>query len=268
MRKLVLPLSLATSLAASAAAQPNWNDRGRDRGSLGVEVMKPLLKASGAGFANGAAFVVGTARLSKDLRFEAELPIAHGSFDQPVGSGFQVGNPYIGLAIGRADSKLSVRVGLRAPTASEPNDVGGLAALATGLIVDITRFEAFVPKVLTARTSLEFNERKAAGLVLGARVAPAMLVSTEGGDPELYIDYGGRIGYQSGQVLATLAIAGRLLATESDLSLGERTIHSLIGSLELRPGRVRPTASFRLPLDSDERDVIHGVIGIGVTITW
>ena len=67
-------------------------------------------------------------------------------------------------------------------------------------------------------------------------------------------------------IRATIGVTGRLLATESDLSLAERTFHMATGTLELRRGRIRPSLLFRMPLDQSMRESISATVGFGLAI--
>lgn len=129
-------------------------------------------------------------------------------------------------------------------------------------------WEAFLPNVFTARAGAEVRSVSPEGLLIGAKLGHSLWVSSKsgGGDPELFADYGVKGGYEGAAIRATIGVTGRLLATESGLSLDERTFHMATGTLELRRGRIRPSLLFRMPLDQSMRQSLNATVGFGLAI--
>ena len=61
---------------------------------------------------------------------------------------------------------------------------------------------------------------------------------------------------------------GRLLASESDLDFGERSVHHLGATLAAKFRGVEPGLHFRLPIDEDLSDITNYVFGLNVTVPF
>lgn len=272
MRRKRLTRFVLTAAALLAGARPGlaqsyWHDD-VGRTQLRIELLKPLIKNADEDFTTGAAFVSASFRAGSAIRFETDLPISHAAADDF--SSTRIGNPYLGVVRHRDESRWAWRVGLRLPVASSLNSLDDFVAPAIGVLSDPDRFEAFVPDVLTLRGAFEWRQIKPSGLLLGAVVGPSVLIATEDGgdDAELLGDYGLRIGYRDDGVQAAASFTGRLVFTEDDASLAERTDHRLNGTIELRRGPVRPEFLIRIPLDSSVRDAVGVILGAGLRLVF
>jgi hypothetical protein len=275
-RRSLIPLSagclLALLVTRSAQSQTYWHDE-TAKAAVRLDLIKPFLKGEGSQFLSGALFLSGSTRIGKTLRFEAELPIARAGVDAgsgPSASAMRLGNPYLGLTVQRAGKPVAFQFGIRLPTTGDPVTSIDDFANSVGILADFDRFEAFSPKVLTARAAIEVRHVSPGGLLLGAKLGPSLFVDTRtgtsGDTQELFADYGVRVGYEGTGVLATVGFTGRGVITESDLSFGERTVHQLTGAVELRQRRVRPSGLLRIPLDRDYREATRVIVGLGVTL--
>lgn len=265
-------LALASSVGSSQLpAQQYWPDRGEGT-VVRADFLKPFFKGDAYQFLSGAVFFSVSGPVGKTLRLEADVPLARASFSIPglsSRSSVKLGNPYVGMLVHREGRPLSGYLGLRLPLASSPSSSAGALALIAGGLADPDRFEAFVAKVFTVRGGVEMRSLSPAGLLLGAKLGPSLLVSTEGGDEsELFADYGVRIGYQDAKVRTTVAITGRYQVTGDGASFSDRTEHVITGVVELRRGRVRPSALIRVPLDHEVREIFGATAGFGLAIFW
>jgi hypothetical protein len=214
----------------------------------------------------GALFLGGVFRAGEGVQVEADLPLARASFSGAIGeSSLRIGNPYLGLRFSSGKS-VAGRLGVRLPISTGGSGFG-YQALVVGGLADGDRGEAFLPKVFTARGAVELTKRNPGGLIAGLAVGSSFLISTEGGDPELFGDYGGRIGYESAKAYLAAELTGRIIVTE-DGSLAERTVHHAAATIELRPGRVRPHLRVQLPLDKALRDEVGVILGAGVSVAF
>jgi hypothetical protein len=275
-RRSLVPLTagcvLALLFTRPAQGQTYWHDETAST-AVRLDLLKVFAKEDGTQFLNGALFLSGSTRLGKTLRFEADLPIARTGFDAGSGlteSAVRLGNPYLGLTVRGEGKPVGLQFGVRLPIASDPDTFIGEFANEMGYLADFDRFEAFVAKAFTARAAVEVRHATPGGFVLGAKLGPSLLVDTRSGPSgdgeELYADYGVRAGYEGSAVLATVGFTGRALITEDDLSLSERTVNQITGVLELRRGRVRPSALVRFPLDDDFRELAGVIVGVGVRL--
>ena len=250
-------------------AQQYWPDRAEGT-VVRADFLKPFFKGDGGPqFLSGVVFVSASTQAGKLLRIEADVPLVRAGFTigEITESSLRIGNPYLGARIHRADGLASGYLGVRLPLAGEPETPAGWMAYEVGADSDPDQWEAFLPNVFTARAGAELRSVSPSGLLIGAKLGPSVLVPSEGGgDPELFADYGVQGGYEGSAIRATIGVTGRLLATESDLSLAERTFHMATGTLELRRGRIRPSLLFRMPLDQSMRQSLNATVGFGLAI--
>jgi hypothetical protein len=277
MRFSIGPVVLAAAIgvhldSAAAASQALWND---DRGGteLRLEFYKPLYQGGDRPFLVGAAFASAAIRVDRTTRLELELPMARATDPGFLGaprSAVRVGNPYIGFTHHVAGSSSFASAGIRLPTAGEPEYRAERSALGVGVVSDFDRFEAFASSRLTLRAVDEWRWLRPGGLLLGLRTGVFSLWRTKEVDyedvAEAYIEYGGRVGYQSDAVLAAVSLTGRMVVTEWELSLAEMTRHHLVGVVEVGGGRVRPSAMLRVPLDQDWQQLLDAIVGVGLRV--
>ena len=281
LTRVVTTIVLALfAIPAVAGAQRYWHDdQGRD--AVRLDFGLPFLKGDNHKFFTGTIFPSMSVRAGDGFRVEADIPIARAAGEDE--SAFRMGNPYLGLRIGDDEKPVSGILGLRFPVSKQPTSLMAARAVEAGMIADYDDFEAHVPNMLTFRGGLEYQRTRASGLLVGVRGVVSLQMNT-GGDPtadsEANIDYGLRLGYAGAKALATVALTGRYLITaphhespcldeeaECDpKSFNERTHHQVTGVLELRPGRVRPRVTLRVPLDEDLRDIAGAILGIGFSI--
>ncbi|MHB1327084.1 MAG: hypothetical protein ACYC2K_02670 [Gemmatimonadales bacterium] len=261
---------LMGAAAAPLAAQEYWYTPPLNRWTVGLEGYRPIFQEEGSKFLTGALFLSTTTRVGERMLLEAELPLGLSSLDSPIGATTRAGNPYIGLRFPNARGSFIAHAGIRLPLAQEPDDLGELAAYAAGAIADFDRLEAFLPERMTFRGGGEVIRRNANGFLLGFRAGGAFLVDAGGNDvdPEFIADYGVRAGHESADYLATIGLTGRAVLTESDLGFDDRSFHSIVSQIQLRPGAVRPSLTIRVPLDNAVRDVSSLVVGLGLSISW
>ncbi|HJR36332.1 MAG TPA: hypothetical protein VJ817_15350 [Gemmatimonadales bacterium] len=252
-------------------AQQYWPDRPEGT-VVRADFLKPFFKGDAAPqFLSGVVFISAGTPAGKLLRIEADVPMVRAGFTigEIKESSLRIGNPYLGARFHRADRPVSAYLGVRLPLASEPETSAGGLAYEVGTLTDPDQFEAFLPNVFTARAGAEVRSLSPSGLLIAAKLGPSVLVpskGTSGDDPELFADYGVQVGYEGSAIRATIGVTGRLLATESDLTLAERTFHMATGTLELRRGRIRPSLLFRMPLDQSMRESIRATVGLGLAI--
>lgn len=257
------------------SAQPLWLDRRQDK-TIGLEVLIPDFKTEDGDDVSGVAlFLSLRAPLSSQLRFVSELPFVHanfesGSFFFDSGSQNSIGNPYLGLEIGRQNSPVSVfgEIGARAPMASEDN----FGAALVGLVTDSDRLEAFLPNTLPITGALNFHLKEASGFTLRLRGGPSLLIYTEADegddDSDWFIGYSAQAGYESEAVSVLGGVTGRANITEENADFGERSVHQLGFAVNVGLGQARPGIHFRLPLDEDLKESLDFVFGLHLGIQF
>jgi hypothetical protein len=262
----IAAMSLAPLVPARLFAQSIWLDRQHDK-TIAVEVLIPNFPDDNTESSAWATFLSLRAPLSKNVNFVGELPIAHSSFEfRFLGSRISesetaVGNPYLGLEIKGEDSPIFAEVGLRVPIAPEDN-VGTFG----GLISDMDRVEAFMPKMLPVTVMLNLRQKTWGGVVFRLRGGPSLLINTgadQGGfdDTETFLGYSAQVGYESEPVSVIGGFTGRATLSEEDADYGERSVHQLGFAASFGLDNVRPGVHLRLPLDEDAKGLVDFVLG-------
>jgi len=262
---MMAALSFTALLSASLHAQSIWLDRSHDK-TLGLEVLRPNFKTADNDAVSGfAVFLSMRAPLSKQLHFVGELPFVKSNFESSSiffrsGSQSMIGNPYLGLEIGRQDSPLFGEFGIRLPIASEDK----FGAALVGFLTDFDRLEAFIPNALPITGMLNYHHRDASGFALRLRGSPSLLINTGGEDAELFIGYSAQAGYESERLRLLGGLTGRANLTEEEADFSERSIHQLGFNASFGLGKIRPGFHFRLPLDEDLKDSLDSVFGFNL----
>jgi hypothetical protein len=284
--RFLLAVSVMSLSGGVVQAQRYWHDdQGRD--AFRIDAWLPFLKGDGHKFFTGALVPSASIRIGDGFRFEADLPVmrAGQDFGGTVGtqSAFRIGNPYVGLRIGEDDKSVAGLLGVRLPVGQDPKDAAGQLAVAAGGIANFDDFEAFTPDLLTFRGLLEVRRVSAKNFLFGVKGGPSLQTNISGDpttDSEISIDYGARFGYDGSRVLAMLALTGRYLMTAPRApatcpatgacdarSFNNRTDHHVSGTVEFRPGAIRPRVTLRVPLDKARRTNEAGaILGVGVSI--
>jgi len=245
--------------AVSLQAQTGWLYPLSERG-ISLEIFKgDFSRDYDFTFATSNMFLTGHFPVSDALSIIFELPYSHvdrknSDFD----SQNLLGNPYIGIKSSPLSSGTIFSAGMRVPMAPDNR----LGASETGIIVSFNRFEAFIPDLFTIGASIGGRSISPDNIIFESMIGPTMLMPTEGGDGELYIDYRGELWIKTKTVDFGFGLSGRYLLTESDLSFGERTVHIMGFAVNLSTGRLQPGIHFRAPLDDDLQDVLDFVYGI------
>jgi hypothetical protein len=158
-----------------------------------------------------------------------------------------------------------LEVGIRPPVVPEDKE----AAAGTGVLADFDRFEAFLPDVLSIPFRWNYSMQAANKVLFRSRLGTTLLVITEGdADPELYIDYSVLSGYGHERFEIIGGLTGRLLATQGNLSAGERTVHHLGigGNVVLGPSR--PGLRFSVPIDDELNDILNYTLTLNVAVNF
>lgn len=258
-------LLLAAIPTASGAAQSTF--LGADTGRvIAVELMAPQYEPDGIGALTGTVYLSGGFPIGRGTRLIVELPFTH--FDPEAdafeGATSKFGNPYLGIEFG-GGSSVTGRLGVRAPLASA-GDFDDTVPLELATMGDFDRFEAFIPRLVTVAAAVQTRYATPGGMVARGMLGPDFMVSTEGGDPELFGRYGGQVGYEKDATALLASFTGRILVSEGGVSLGDRTVHQITFSAGHRFGAVRPQVSLRLPLDSDLDGIVSYVLGFALKV--
>ena len=259
----VVFLILAGAMLAPrpASSQSIWLPRDIDR-SVTLEFLKPDFDedlSSDEDFMTGAAFLSTRLPLSSKLSFIGQIPFAR--YSGPGISDGALGNVYVGIEE-RGSGSLFGEFGIYLPTSSDnaPN------ALVTGLLSDVARWEAYFDNTVSAQAALNYHRVTPSHFMVGLRVGPALLIPTESNiDKEIYANYSGRIGYEDRLWRAGAGLTGRMLLTQGNLSLSERTVHQFEVHADVGRGTIRPGIELKIPL-GDLGESIPMVLGASLTL--
>lgn len=239
---------------AFAEAQTIWTGMERPEG-LQVELHHPELDSFDFGELTNVLFLGGRLAASPVLNIVADLPLAYADF--AGSSDFAVGAPYFGVE--RSEGSTLLEVGIRLPIASD-----NFGSSVGSVIETVDRLGAFSSNAAVVSATGTLGGTTSSGFVRRVRIGPRALIASGGGD--LFVDYGGVLGYATPHVGFEGGVVGWILLTE-DGEIGERTVHE--GGLQLfRPlrGGGRLGLLFRLPLDHDTSTSVEFIIGILATI--
>ena len=175
----------------------------------------------------------------------------------------KIGNIYAGLEIHRKDAPTMWEIGLYLPTASSEN-----SAVSDGLIVEwVDRPGAFAPDYLIANALINVLQTESSGLDWRFRAGPSFWFST--GDrsdgTEIFMQYGGKIGFKTRQAGFFIGLNGRWWQTQDNLDgFSEQTFHQMAFSAHIGNRPVQAGVIIRLPLDEDFSDAYNYILGLNL----
>ncbi|MGD2122139.1 MAG: hypothetical protein PVJ76_10370 [Gemmatimonadota bacterium] len=236
------------------------------RKSVALEISKPVMDYyDDLSALSSGIFLSVTWPLNESTRFSGELPMAYAGRAEAQASetGLAVGNPYLGLDIGKEESDLFWRFGVRLPLAPEDTE----AARMVGMMSDyISRWGTFWEDILTVAGTGTYRHRTEDGFLILAKGGVDVVIPTNGGggDSDLFGVYGGQAGYEDDTWSATGGIMGRAFLSGSGGSIADRTIHEFGARIGYQAASVQPSLFLRIPLDEGVRDGTDFVIGLGL----
>lgn len=263
---LVIPIFLCT---LSASAQSIWTSQ-ISESSVGVEWLRPSMSGGGeTTFFTSSLFLSGRVGVSSQLQVVGDLPISHFGLDADFveASETAVGNPYVGIAWAALGGPTTWEVGMRLPLASSDN-----LGLFTGFIADVDRMEAFTADVFSLLVHGNYWYRNASGFGMRLRGGPSVQVYTGGedfaDDAELLLNYSAQGLYEAGtRVQISAGATGRMIVSEKDINLAERSFHQLGAGVVSNFGRFHPGIHLRIPIDTELNDIYDFVVGINVIMS-
>jgi hypothetical protein len=256
--RLTLALAVGLALPLPGLAQAPW--LGTDRSPrVGAELLMPRFDYQDEiRTASSALFLSGRFRAGETVTVVAELPMAFGGERYYGGARTQLGKPYVGVELGRANAPVWVEVGGHVPISVDDN--GGAALV--GRFADFSRQSAFL-EVLSLAGALNVGSPETSRARFRLRAGPEWLIGPLGGSA-LLLNYGAQVAGDAGPVTASLFLNGSRIATESGI-LGERSVQ-LGTTVSCAVGGVRPGVVLRLPLDRDLRDYLDYVVGVTLEV--
>ncbi|GEM_PF-3132918 len=220
-------------------------------------------------FASSVITLRGQAKLPSGFFIIGELPLSN--YDDNIGgegTGFLIGNPYLGFRYERQGSSPVFTLGFRPALISEESEDYG--AILIGAYTDFEKFEAFFPEVTTIYLSGGYKYSSPAGITLRASIGSTLLNQGDPYDDELLADGRLEFFYEQNRLLVGFGIGTRVWLTEQGLDFGERNLQSFKFSLGYSFNRIIPSLHFAAPLDDDDligvKENINYVWGIDLKV--
>jgi hypothetical protein len=259
---------LFSNLTLTSQSQSFWlPDTSYNAGhGMCLEILKPFFDDNDdISFLTSTQNLSGRYQVSHKIFLVAELPFAHFNSDFSD-SEFSIGNPYLGFVRHKAGQPYFLEVGIRAPLASDEK----FNALFVGLFTDYDKAEAYVPDLLTVSIKGTYVKKYNSNFMLRLSGGPTIWQATKDNtiedDTEALLDYSGHVGYDGSKVRIMGGITGRLVVTESDIDIQERTIHhfGLFGRYKSK--NVQPGLLLKIPIDEDLNDIFNFSIGVNLLV--
>ena len=263
-------VAVALSLVASLAPPPAGAQLatiGSADGDAGfrIETVKPFLDEDDFTFFSTTINLAAAIPVSDALSIDAELPFARAAIAEGTErSSRTLGNPYLGIRTRSADGGSGIRAGIRLPLMYESGDDD--FASGVGAFSDFQRMERYLEEQMSFVAAGTYRRALSGDNRLALEAGTVITTGTGGGNDEtdLWLTYGGAVGFPTGRLRVGVGVEGRLLATESDLNLGERSFHHLNIEGGWADGRVRPRVRIGIPVDDELGEFVNYTLGFGV----
>ena len=273
---VTLALTLPSLSAVPASGQPYWMPREEAGGPvLMFEFLRPNVESIDRSFLSSTYFLSARVPASSTVSLVGELPYSNFKATlegtdingNPVSieeSGSTIGKPYVGLELSSSDSPVFGELGVRVPLVNEDE----LDARALGLLTDVSRWEAFLPKAVFVQGAFNVREVTDSKVEYRLRLSPVVLIAT---DKDFYPDgaelfgvYAWTIGYHGSFVRVGTGLSGRVLLSESAGNLGERSLNQFELHADIGSWSLRPAFEMKVPLGT-LADTIPVVLGASVS---
>jgi hypothetical protein len=250
----VFILEIDSAQAQSIFLEPNG------QGSIHLEALRPgipLINLSNTSF---AYFLSGQIQMGEGLQIRAEVPFMYYKLDDKqqyyepqTEAQTDFGNPYLGLNVGNPDNGLQGEFGIRVPVIDNNSEVTEI-----GILTDpVERMEAFVPDLLPIYLGGNYRYRSSNGFGMRLRMVPVFWLwvnDRSDADPEVFVQYSAQAWYEDKKVGVGGGFSGRVILTEDELDIGERTFHQFGFFANYTFGSVMPGFQVRFPLDGNLKD--------------
>jgi len=184
-----------------------------------------------------------------------------------------LGNLSVGLQYllkSTENEKTSVSLIASLPTMkSDDEDIPYFA----GMLANYTEIGKYFPETLTLRGNFAHHAIKKSGLMYGVEVGPDALIPTDDSSErkvELFLHYGGMVGYRAPLVDIVAEVVGNVYLTGEDYNYyddNSDNLTELTFGVSLNRGRIRPGVYYSAILFNKEfKEYLKGKFGIKVEI--
>ncbi len=236
-----------------------------DDATVRLELAKPFLEGSfgDVGFATSIL----RARLLLPVGDNASLILGTGltiATLEGAPSSQTLASPMVGFVVGSPEATYG-HLTVELPLAQEFGDDDYATGVA--ILSQYEQLHAFVPDLLTISGGVTPQWDLDQGGRVGLRGGASVLIPTDdsSADTEVLVRYGvfGQFPVQA--IELGVEVSGLALISESDLSLGERTLIGATLTVGL-PGAAAPEIFVHVPLDDDSRRGLNAVLGFRVAL--
>lgn len=179
-----------------------------------------------------------------------------------------LGNIYVGLETIQDKGPVFWEVGMRLPTLSEKKSDAAMLAI----FGDVNRWEAYVHHLLALQAALNYRNAYQSGIVLFFRTGPSIWIPTKSGannDTEVFLDYGGGIGYENETIRVGGGVSGRVIITEEEFLFNDkRAYHHAELGVNVRLAQFRPAVFIRFPIEKELKDAISKTFGFSLAYVF
>ncbi len=257
------------TVAMSTSAQSIWINPTDNETHVSLEWARSEFDSwDELNFFTSAFYLSGRVAVADRVRVVGELPISYynatNRYTDKNSSEVVLGNPYLGMEVGRIGNSTWGELGVRFPVAPTNNE-----AVYTGFYSDYDRCEAFMADVMSITAIGNYQLSNATGFTARLRGGPAFLIDTgnvQSDEVEVYGIYSLQGWYDAAPLRVGANVTGRILASEKDLDLGERTTHQVGLSIIGRLDNFEPGVHVRAPLDSDLNNILDYGFGLSLTV--
>lgn len=206
--------------------------------------------------------------ISKKLNLVAGIPyITAGISDEVSESG--LGNLFAGIQYRLTktqNNSTTLTAGVFVPIISSEK---AFSVFAMGYFSDLCSFEKYLYNTTSFYAMLAHNGITKDGFMYGLELGATYSIASDNDyfyemESELYINYGVKAGYRANVIDIQAELMGKMLLTESDLDLGERTLHMVAFGVQWNKGAIRPGVFYALHLKEYLRDEVSGVLGVKI----
>jgi hypothetical protein len=261
-------ITIFISLDFLSAQTLNLQNIPSDKMQFGFSFSKPFYSDDfDVSTLSGAFELSGNIPVSSRLNIIGNFPFINTSYDfgnyKYERSG--IGNIFIGIQTNpnTIDNGKSIFIfGLFLPTADEQ-------AAFSGLDINFYDIQKYIPNSVGLYFNYAYHKIINEGLNYGFEAGPNLLIPTEGenSETELFLHYGIHTGYQVNKLLLNVEFLGIAIISQDIDNFGDRLVHQLGFGAQWKEALITPKIFYRIYLREEMREIIDGVLGIGVSIS-
>lgn len=265
---LLIPFNILVAQSLNLQMSPS------DKTQLGLNFDKPYYNSDfDLSTLSGVFQLHVNIPVSSKFNIIGNIPFINSSYEVDYGYGGNysydengLGNIFIGMQTNPeiVDHRRSIiTFGLFLPTGDE--DVAF-----EGLFTNYYDLQKYFVNFLGLYFNYAYQKNNADGINYGIEVGPNILIPTEdnGSETEVFLHYGFDLGYQIEKILVNVEFLGLGIITQDADNFDDRLIHSLAFGGQWNAGIITPKVYYRIYLKEEIKEMIDGVLGLGINISF